>query len=90
MRIDPRYNKPVNSEKIESKKVEHTAAGEAAKAKKVVNLSSDPLLVNKAKEQITAHESPASGKVSSLKQDIDSGNYKVDEEKLAQIMEKLL
>ncbi len=90
MRIDPRWTKIVSTEKTENPKVNFSQGEEKGTAKKVVNLSGDTLLVKKATEHINAHEAKGSEKVSRLKAEIESGNYKVDEEKLANILEKLL
>jgi len=90
MRIDPRLTKIVGNEKTESPKINPAQGEEKGTAKKIVNLSGDPLLVKKATEQIGTYEAKGSEKVSRLKAEIESGNYTIDEEKLARILEKLL
>jgi flagellar biosynthesis anti-sigma factor FlgM len=91
MKIDPRHIADVK--KVRSQKDVTTpkaAAEKASTTKKVVDLSDDAMLVKKAKESIDSAGEALSPKVQKIKELVDSGNYKVDDEKLAEILEKLL
>ena len=90
MKIHPKITGEIKKTQEEKRSIEVPQETKKAAGKKVVDLSGDGLLIQKGKDAISAHEAKGQEKVARIREQIQSGSYKIDEDRLAEILEEKL
>lgn len=89
MKIDPTQFNPIKNIKKKNR-IEMPIEEPKASDKKLFNISSDSMLVQKGLDALKTYGSVSTEKLKSIKESISSGTYEVNYNRLAEIIEGIL